>query len=91
MNIDWSQLITKTMKDDATLKQQVAITTADIVRLRKIADRAVSDLQDGVDTDQATDEEVAMLKEWKKYRMALSKVPVQAGYPTVIDWPIAPA
>ncbi|WP_273872713.1 phage tail assembly chaperone, partial [Pseudomonas shahriarae] len=28
---------------------------------------------------------------WKKYRFALSRVPEQEGYPTVVEWPIAPA
>lgn len=90
MNIDWSQLITKAMKDAAALELQVAITTAEVARLRGIADQAVSDLQDAVDTDQATDEQLTLLKDWKKYRVLLSKVPAQAGYPTEVDWPAAP-
>ena len=91
MNIDWSQLITKAMKDAAAFDQQVGLITAEVARLRKIADQAASDLEDAVDIDEASDEDLTLLKEWKKYRVALSKVPVQAGYPTVIDWPIAPA
>ena len=91
MNIDWSLLITKAMKDTAAFDQQVALITGEVARLRKIADQAASDLQDAVDIDEASDEDLTLLKEWKKYRVALSKVPVQAGYPTVIDWPIAPA
>ena len=90
MNIDWSLLITKAMKDTAAFDQQVALITAEVARLRKIADQAASDLEDAVDIDEASDEDLTLLKEWKKYRVALSKVPVQAGYPTVIDWPVAP-
>ena len=41
--------------------------------------------------DDATDVEAAALKAWKKYRVALSRVPDQAGYPGNIDWPAAPA
>ena len=90
MNIDWSQLITRAMKDAAAFDQQVTLITAEVARLRKIADQAASDLQDAVDIDEASDEDLTLLNEWKKYRVALSKVPVQAGYPTVIDWPVAP-
>lgn len=91
MNIDWSQLVTKAMKDAAALEQKAAIASAEVGRLRKIADQAVSDLQDAVDTDEASDDDVALLKEWKKYRVALSKIAAQTGYPIDIDWPVAPA
>lgn len=64
---------------------------AEILRHRASADYAIAPLQDAVDIDEATDLEVLLLKEWKKYRVLLSRVPEQPGYPTVIDWPIAPA
>lgn len=47
--------------------------------------------QDEVDVDEATDEDLAELKAWKKYRVALNRMPDQAGYPQAIDWPSAPA
>lgn len=62
----------------------------EIARLRAIADYAIAPLQDAVDVDEATDADVASLKAWKKYRVALSRVPEQAEYPDVIDWPVAP-
>ncbi|MBJ2216441.1 tail fiber assembly protein [Pseudomonas sp. MF7453] len=64
---------------------------AEIIRLRAIADYAVAPLQDAVDVDEATDSEVAQLKGWKKYRVALSRVPEQEHYPDAIEWPVVPA
>ncbi|WP_235395299.1 tail fiber assembly protein [Pseudomonas brassicacearum] len=59
--------------------------------LRKIADQAIAPLQDAVDIDEATPEEVAALKTWKKYRVALSRLPEQQGYPDEAVWPAAPS
>ncbi|MEN5305327.1 tail fiber assembly protein [Pseudomonas sp. TWI628] len=60
-------------------------------RLRAIADAAIAPLQDAVDLEEATDPEIALLKEWKRFRVALSRLPEQAGYPNEIDWPTLPA
>lgn len=38
------------------------------------AAKAIAPLQDAVDLDMATDEEIALLKEWKKYRVLLNRV-----------------
>lgn len=59
-------------------------------RLRAVADYAIAPLQDAVDVDEATDADIAALKAWKKYRVGLSRVPEQLGYPTSINWPIVP-
>lgn len=64
---------------------------AEIARLRSRADYALAPLQDAVDVDDATDAEVLALKAWKKYRVALNRVPEQAGYPGTIVWPFVPA
>lgn len=69
----------------------LALAQAEIARLRSIADYAVAPLQDAVDVDEATETDVAALKIWKKYRVALNRVPEQAGYPHSIDWPDVPA
>lgn len=58
---------------------------------RSDADHAIAPLQDAVDVDEATESDMAALKAWKKYRLALSRVPDQAGYPLSIEWPVAPA
>ena len=59
-------------------------------QLRAIADYAITPLQDAVDIDEATEEDAVQLKAWKKYRVALNRVPEQAGYPVTIDWPAVP-
>jgi len=67
------------------------LAQAEITRLRAVADYAVAPLQDAVDVDEATEAEVASLNVWKKYRVALNRVPEQAGYPEAIAWPDVPA
>ena len=63
---------------------------AQSAQLRAIADYAIIPLQDAVDIEEATEEDAARLKAWKKYRVALNRVPEQAGYPEKIDWPAVP-
>ncbi|RBB96806.1 phage tail protein [Pseudomonas sp. MWU12-2115] len=91
MNIDWSQLITKAAKDIDAAEQHRLRVAADISRLRGIADMAIAPLQDAVDIDEATEAEAALLKEWKKYRIALNRLPDQPAYPESIIWPQTPA
>ncbi len=64
---------------------------AEIARRRAAADTAITPLQDAVDLGEATDAEAALLKEWKRYRVALNRLPEQPGYPDQIDWPALPA
>ncbi|WP_342649073.1 tail fiber assembly protein [Pseudomonas sp. REB1044] len=64
---------------------------AEAARLRAIADSAIAPLQDAVDLDDATEAEEALLKQWKRYRVALNRLPEQPGYPSAIDWPAPPA
>ncbi|MFU2330338.1 tail fiber assembly protein [Pseudomonas sp. NFX98] len=91
MNIDWSQLVTREMKEQAKAVQALAAVVAENAKRRAIADAAITPLQDAVDIDDATVAEVALLKAWKKYRVALSRLPEQPGYPTTIEWPAVPA
>lgn len=90
MNIDWSQLITKAMRDEASAEQNLADVVAENARRRVIADKAIAPLQDAVDIDEATEAEVALLKAWKKYRVALNRQPDEPGYPGSVTWPAAP-
>ncbi|MBP5090478.1 tail fiber assembly protein, partial [Pseudomonas chlororaphis] len=53
--------------------------------------------QDSVELEIATDKEIAALatkkvslSAWKKYRVLLSRVQEQEGFPTVVEWPEAP-
>ncbi|WP_327440425.1 tail fiber assembly protein [Pseudomonas donghuensis] len=41
--------------------------------------------------EEAIEDEAAALNAWKKYRVALSRVPDLPGYPVVIDWSATPA
>ena len=59
--------------------------------LLAMATEKIAPLQDAVDLDMATDEEVAELKEWKKYRVQLNRIEQQAGFPDSVVWPIFPA
>lgn len=89
--IDWSQVVTASMKADAAAVEHLAQVQAETARRRTAADAAIAPLQDAVDLDEATDAEEALLKEWKRYRVALNRLPDQPGYPAEIDWPAPPA
>ena len=89
--IEWSRMITAEMKAEADAARHLADVVADTASRRAAADSAIAPLQDAGDLDEATEEEAARLKEWKRYRVALNRLPEQAGYPTEIDWPAPPA
>ena len=89
--IDWSQMVTAEMKQEAAAAQHLAGVQAVIAAQRAAADSAIAPLQDAFDLDDATEAEATALKAWKKYRVALSRVPEQPGYPIDIDWPVPPA
>lgn len=77
---------------EVELKEQMLLDgLREVSRLRSIADYAIKPLQDAVDIDESTPEGLAALTLWKKYRIALSKVEAQPGYPVSIDWPSLPA
>lgn len=69
--------------------QLIKEVDAEIDRLRAIANSTIAPLQYAVDIDEATAEEEATLKRWKKFRVDLSRIPDQAGYPEAITWPSA--
>ncbi|MTC34409.1 tail fiber assembly protein [Providencia alcalifaciens] len=52
------------------------------------ANNTIAPLQDAVDLDMATDEEVAQLTAWKKYRVLLNRVDTSTA--PDIDWPEKP-
>lgn len=88
--IDWTKVITREMKEEAAAARQLASVVAETAVLRAAADSAIAPLQDAVDIGDATDDEVLSLNEWKKYRVALNRLPDQLSYPTDIEWPITP-
>ncbi|AMO80097.1 tail fiber assembly protein [Obesumbacterium proteus] len=73
------------------ISPEEAITMADNekTRLLDVATAAIAPLQDAVDLDIATDEELAQLKAWKTYRVLLSRIDT-ASAPD-IEWPPLPA
>ncbi|MDY7070526.1 hypothetical protein PshuTeo2_05480 [Pseudomonas hunanensis] len=89
--IDWSQVITAEAKAQATAEQLLVMVSADLAQRRAVADAAIAPLQDAVELDEATEAEAILLIEWKRYRVALSRLPEQEGYPNEIDWPAPPA
>jgi len=59
-------------------------------RLLTDATLAMAPLQDAVELDAATRTEIALLKQWKQYRVAVNRVPDQDGWPREIVWPEKP-
>ncbi|WP_246882698.1 tail fiber assembly protein [Pseudomonas sp. MWU349] len=59
-------------------------------RLLAFAGLRIAPLQDAVDLDEVTAAELASLKAWKQYRVAVNRVPEQQGYPGSVDWPRQP-
>jgi len=53
-----------------------------------VAGVAINDLQDKIDLDIATPEEVLPLKQWKQYRVAVNRVDMMLISPV---WPTTPA
>lgn len=60
-------------------------------RLIALAATRIAPLQDAVDLDDATEGDVANLKKWKQYRVAVNRVPDQSGFPNDIVWPVEPS
>ncbi|MEN4768959.1 tail fiber assembly protein [Duffyella gerundensis] len=52
------------------------------------ANRNIAPLQDAVDISIATDAEIARLAEWKRYRVALSRI--DSSETPDIEWPVSP-
>lgn len=67
------------------------INQANAVRSGLMADAMlkIAPLQDAVDIDDATEDEIARLKDWKKYRVALSRLDLSTA--PDITWPEIPA
>lgn len=101
MNIDWSKLITKKMKEDAeanriaaeAMAKEKEIETAAIQKLEElvsIANSIIQPLQDDYDVGDITDEDREVWLVWKRYRSALMKTPNRTGWYNSPDWPTQP-
>lgn len=58
-------------------------------QLISYASQQLSILQDVVEFSEATDNDIAQLIEWRRYRVALSKIDADVGHK--IEWPEQPA
>lgn len=77
-----------------TLSRLSAVATATISTLQV----ALETLQDAVRLNLSTEEEAAALPlkqaeldAWRSYRVFLSRIEAQPGYPDAIEWPAVPA
>ena len=79
-----------TLVRPAAPSQEQLIATANERRNALLTDAAalMSPLQDAVDIDDATGDELASLKVWKKYRVALNRLDLSTA--PDIDWPEVP-
>lgn len=69
-------------KSDEQIEQE---SVAQRSHLKSVADSEISWRQDAVDAEIATDEEIADLAKWKKYRVLLMRVDVSNP-----EWPALP-
>ena len=104
MNIDWSQLITKAMKEAAAAAARLTEAQALLKTRNEAAALQVVRIQDridtlgyGIDLGEATSEDEAEqqallgnLKQWKAYKFSLGKVSTQAAWPVAPEWPVQP-
>jgi hypothetical protein len=104
MNIDWTQLITKAMKDAAAQAAQLAAAKAELsgrnikalAQIARIQER-IDTIGFGIEVGEATEadeaEQAALminLKAWKTYKFALGKVTVQPTWCAAPVWPVEP-
>jgi len=104
MNIDWSQLITKAMKDAAAQAALLAAARTELLARNNRALIQIANIQDRIDTlgygieagEATLDDEVERdtllisIAIWKGYKFSLGKVIKQTGWPTSVSWPEEP-
>ena len=104
-NIDWSQLVTKEMKDAIVAARELTLAKMDLAARNSAAAAQIARIQDrietlgyGIESGEATPEEEAeavalapTLKAWKAYKFALGKVTAQPTWYQAPVWPAAPA
>lgn len=84
--------IRKQQEADAapTAEQLKEVAVAKRDELLTLAGIRIAPLQDAVDLDEATADEVSSLKQWKQFRVAVNRVTAQEGFPLSIEWPTLP-
>ncbi len=75
---------------DAEAEKLFRIREADETKnsLMQVASEHIVPLQDAVDLGIATEEEISLLAEWKKYRVLLNRVDTSTA--PDIEWPALP-
>ncbi|WP_283184135.1 phage tail protein [Pseudomonas svalbardensis] len=105
MNIDWTQLITRAMKEAIVKEAQLTQAKAELATKNLKAAGQIVRIQDrtetlgyGIDAGEATEEDeveqaalLVNLKAWKTYKFALGKVTVQPTWYEAPVWPVEPA
>lgn len=74
-----------------TTEQMAASALVKCDSLLSLATTRIAPLQDAVDLDDATARDIANLKKWKQYRVAVSRVSSQSTFPHQIVWPVEPS
>jgi len=72
-----------------TPEEYIALAETKRADLYAASNAAIAPLQDAVDIGDVTEEEMASLKDWKKYRVALNRLDLSVA--PDIDWPQLPA
>ena len=67
---------------EAPKREQAASESARSIRNQKLKDSDWTQLSDSPSQNKLA---------WATYRQALRDVPQQSGFPTMIDWPVAPS
>lgn len=73
-----------------TKEEALSAATSKRDSLLSVAAVRIAPLQDAVDLDDSTPEDVALLKLWKQYRVSVNRVTDQPGYPGTVTWPAPP-
>ncbi|MCC8374294.1 MULTISPECIES: tail fiber assembly protein [Photorhabdus] len=71
-----------------TKEELISIAESQRTQFISHANEKITPLSDAIELDIATDEEILLLKEWKKYRVMLNRVDTSKA--PEIDWPISP-
>ncbi|WP_370737683.1 tail fiber assembly protein [Pseudomonas sp. 1 R 17] len=74
------------------LTEEQAKASADLKRdeLLAVAALRIAPLQDAIDLDLASQDDIERLNLWKKYRVAVNRISSAPGYPLDITWPVSP-
>lgn len=73
-----------------TVEELVVAAKEHCGQLLVMAASRMGPLQDAIDEDVATADELTSLKLWRQYRIALNRIEQQEGFPATITWPVAP-